>query len=605
LTMKALHTLAPFIILPSLFVTEIGQLQATESFSFDRATWYTPREILALRGTGTPGAIVDTFIAGTDIYLGSEAVNSRGYWGLKLNKLEFAPCGVRAKSGTFVMEQAVSQAPADCIGADETPPPNTPPVISGSPGTQVAEGQTYRFVPSASDADGDSLTFSIANRPSWASFNTSTGALSGTPGYNSAGTTSNIRISVSDGNATASLNAFSITVSDTNRAPSISGSPVTNIDEGEAYTFAPVSSDPDGDTLTYSISGLPSWASFNNSTGTLSGTPDSNSAGTYGNIVISVSDGSNTASLAGFAITVNDVAQGGTFKFTQNAYSVDEGSVLTLTISRDNTQGEASVSCGTDGIDARSTQDYIGFHPVSVVFQAGESSKTITVTTLADDVTDPDETLYVYLWTPSEGYSLATPNKVVVTINELANANNAPSINGTPATSATVGQEYRFVPTATDEDNDPLTFSVTNLPAWASFNTSTGELSGTPGSGDAGDYASIVISVTDGTDSASLSPMSITVATAEPTVGSVSLAWTPPSTRTDGSTLDMSEIGGYRIYMGTTTNNLQQVLDLADSTITDYMVDNLDNGDYYFAVTTYDTDGNESEFSNIALKSTM
>jgi hypothetical protein len=458
-------------------------------------------------------------------------------------------------------------------------------------------------VPSASDADGDSLTFSIANRPRWASFNSSTGILSGTPDYNSAGTTSDIRISVSDGNATASLNAFSITVGNTNRAPSISGTPVTNIDEGNAYIFAPVSSDPDGDTLIYSISGLPSWASFDNSTGTLSGTPNSNSAGTYDNISISVSDGSTTASLGAFSITVNDVTQGGIFKFSQNTYSVDEGSVLTLTITRDNAQGEASVSCGTDGIEARNSQDYTGFRPVPVEFRDGESSKTITVATLADDVTDPDETFYVYLWTPSEGYSLATPNKVLVTINELANPNNAPSISGSPANNVTAGQEYLFAPTATDEDNDTLTFSVTNLPAWASFNTTTGVLSGTPGSEDTGNYEGIVISVTDGTDSASLSPMSITVA--EPSVGSVSLAWTAPSSRTDGSTLDMSEIGGYRIYMGTTTDNLQQVLDLADSTISDYVIDNLDNGDYYFAVTAYDTDGNESNLSNIAQKSTM
>jgi hypothetical protein len=70
----------------------------------------------------------------------------------------------------------------------------------------------YSFRPSASDADGDALTFSIANRPSWANFSTSTGQLSGTPDSANVGTYSNILISVSDGKSNVSLGAFSITV---------------------------------------------------------------------------------------------------------------------------------------------------------------------------------------------------------------------------------------------------------------------------------------------------------------------------------------------------------------------------------------------------------
>jgi hypothetical protein len=85
---------------------------------------------------------------------------------------------------------------------------NTAPAINGSPATNVIVGNNYVFQPGASDADGDPLTFSISNRPSWAGFDSSTGRLSGTPG--SAGTFSNIRISVSDGQATAALPAFSI-----------------------------------------------------------------------------------------------------------------------------------------------------------------------------------------------------------------------------------------------------------------------------------------------------------------------------------------------------------------------------------------------------------
>jgi hypothetical protein len=49
-----------------------------------------------------------------------------------------------------------------------TPPPpsNAAPVISGTPPTAIKVDEAYSFTPSASDADGDKLTFSIQNQPS-------------------------------------------------------------------------------------------------------------------------------------------------------------------------------------------------------------------------------------------------------------------------------------------------------------------------------------------------------------------------------------------------------------------------------------------------------
>ena len=58
---------------------------------------------------------------------------------------------------------------------------NRAPTISGSPATSVTAGKAYSFTPKASDPEGKSLGFTIANRPSWATFSTSTGKLSGTP----------------------------------------------------------------------------------------------------------------------------------------------------------------------------------------------------------------------------------------------------------------------------------------------------------------------------------------------------------------------------------------------------------------------------------------
>ena len=88
---------------------------------------------------------------------------------------------------------------------------NRPPVISGIPATSAIVGQPYSFKPTAVDADGDSMTFGITNKPAWATFDSSNGTLYGTPS-GGVGTFSNIVVSVSDGKVSASLPAFAIAV---------------------------------------------------------------------------------------------------------------------------------------------------------------------------------------------------------------------------------------------------------------------------------------------------------------------------------------------------------------------------------------------------------
>ncbi|GAB1118350.1 MAG: hypothetical protein WAqBPW_11430 [Shewanella algae] len=89
--------------------------------------------------------------------------------------------------------------------------------------------------------------------------------------------------------------------------------------------------------------------------------------------------------------------------------------------------------------------------------------------------------------------------------------NKAPSISGTPAGSVDQDSYYSFIPTATDPDQDPLTFSISNKPAWASFNTASGELSGTPLQEHVGVSDNIIIRVSDGALSTDLAPFSVEV----------------------------------------------------------------------------------------------
>ena len=69
------------------------------------------------------------------------------------------------------------------------------------------------------------------------------------------------------------------------------------------------------------------------------------------------------------------------------------------------------------------------------------------------------------------------------------------TISGVPATTVRTGQAYSFKPTASDASANVLQFSILNKPQWASFDASTGMLSGTPNSGQTGTYALSLIHI--------------------------------------------------------------------------------------------------------------
>lgn len=79
------------------------------------------------------------------------------------------------------------------------PVPDSIPVISSSPITQVNEGAAYLYQVVASDADGDTLAYSLSQSPSWLSINPSTGLISGTAPSVTANTNYAVSVNVSDG----------------------------------------------------------------------------------------------------------------------------------------------------------------------------------------------------------------------------------------------------------------------------------------------------------------------------------------------------------------------------------------------------------------------
>jgi hypothetical protein len=74
-----------------------------------------------------------------------------------------------------------------------------------------------------------------------------------------------------------------------------------------------------------------------------------------------------------------------------------------------------------------------------------------------------------------------------------------------------IGLPFSLQPYASDRDGDSLHFEITGLPAWADFDTASGMLTGTPGSGDIGTTSHVTISVNDGHDTSSLSELELVV----------------------------------------------------------------------------------------------
>ncbi len=178
---------------------------------------------------------------------------------------------------------------------------NEPPVLATIGAQSVHENDLLQFSVAAT-TESANFVFSTTGLPAGASFNAASRTFSWTPSYDQAGSFT-VTFAVTDGIETDSKEV-TITVYNSNRPPVVSGTPDPTANVSQTYVFAPMASDPDGDDLVYSVSGLPFWANFNSQTGVLSGTPISTDVGISGNILISVSDGSLTTSLAAFSIEV-------------------------------------------------------------------------------------------------------------------------------------------------------------------------------------------------------------------------------------------------------------------------------------------------------------
>ena len=174
----------------------------------------------------------------------------------------------------------------------------------------VNELQTLSFSVSATDADGNALTYAAAPLPAGATLSGQTFVY--TPSYDAVSGVSaqvvNVTFTVTDSNGASDSEVVPITVNNVNRAPTLANPGSQSASEGSLFTYQLNASDPDGDGLVFTApSGLPPGALLNPISGLLTWNPGGNQAGTYP-IALRVTDSFGALANRTLTLVVADVS---------------------------------------------------------------------------------------------------------------------------------------------------------------------------------------------------------------------------------------------------------------------------------------------------------
>jgi hypothetical protein len=270
----------------------------------------------------------------------------------------------------------------DQAGNRETPPgtpdaqttvtfSNRPPVLAAIPTQTVVEGDTFSLTPSATDPDGDAISFQLgAGAPPGMVFNSQNGQISWTTGEAHGPGTNSITLTARDNGfpQLSSSQTFQLIVLETNTPPTLAAIPGVTISEGALLTFTNVAADIDlpPQKLTFSLDpGAPRGASVNPTNGVFTWQPSDTQGGTTNPITVRVTDDGPAFLSASqtFAVVVLD---------TRPDFFINIGSTAVLT----NAVGAVPLSLRS-GISLTNLQ---------LIFSAGSRLTNLSLSGLAPQV---------------------------------------------------------------------------------------------------------------------------------------------------------------------------------------------------------------------------
>src|SRR5439155_1347984 len=184
----------------------------------------------------------------------------------------------------------------DRDGAGAPQAANTAPNLAQPSNMTVNEGATANQAISATDPDGNPVTFSKTSGPTFETVTTTspgtgtgTGNIALAPGFSDSGTYSSTVTATDNGTpALSNSKSFTITVNNVKRAPTLTTLSTTNLKADQTTNQAITASDPDGNTMTFRKTSGPTFETVtttNATTGNIALTPGFSDSGTYSSTV--------------------------------------------------------------------------------------------------------------------------------------------------------------------------------------------------------------------------------------------------------------------------------------------------------------------------------
>jgi len=351
--------------------------------------------------------------------------------------------------------------------------PNDAPLILSTPRTITRLNQQYLYQVDAVDANGDPLTFSLNTAPSGFAIN-ETGLITWIPTAAQFGL-NEIAVQVSDGRSGVATQIFTINVlsQSENLSPEIVSSPISAAVVNREYHYDAIATDPDGDTIYWTLAAAPSGMSINSETGTLRWRPTLDQIGSH-IVTLQAFDSSGGITTQTFEITVRGVntppvitstpgtqtAVGKLYTYIPIASDAD-GDPITFSLL--NAPIGMTIDVNTGLIEWTSTTDQLGVQTIDILATDGQGGAATQTFSLAALTIAP---------------------------------NSPPVINSRPKFVAVADSLYTYSVEAFDPDRDELIFNLLNAPDGMTIDTETGLVQWIPDATQQGTI-SVTISVTD------------------------------------------------------------------------------------------------------------
>lgn len=383
--------------------------------------------------------------------------------------------------GVFVNEQQSYTISVNLVNDD--------PVIGNITNDTINELGTFSDTASATDPEGQTISYSLIGAPSGMTINSSTGAISWTTDNNPQ-QFNNVTVRATDTGGAFSEDDFTVEVNLVDDAPVLPTLSDTVIAEDSIFNLSAAATDPEGDTLTYSLTTFPAGMTINASTGAITWDPGDNPS--PNNTVTVHVEQLNNASLFDdetFELDVNVANDPPEFSSVPgNPQNINENDIFSFDVDATDPEGNTL----TYSLPSAPTGMSIDGSTGVITWDTGDDPpSTFDVDVRVQDATAQDD------------YSF--------TIN-VALEDDSPVIDAIPAGNATEDIEFTYTATASDPDNDQneLSFSLSGEPAGMTIDANSGEISWTPTEGVL-TSGTVTVAVSDG-NSSDDTTFSVTVA---------------------------------------------------------------------------------------------